>query len=275
MQDLVFQKALLLSSAPEGVETQLQLRRREFALTKSSESHDFTLYAYMNEGWSSICEGTVIVGYAGFSPDNDPGIEKGYGTSNFFEKGFESGVQKCKETIPSKQYYKNLANYGFEFGPTFQTLERIRYNDSGEAVASICLDGWTKKMASGSMQKHVIHPTALDGIFQLGMAAISKGSWDRIPTMVPTQLKYLWISHDLLDRTIEDEIEIYTKPTFRGYREADFSIMARSVGKKVRIIAEGWRETALSAVHGPLDDPGLRCYHIKWFVLSRVELPTL
>lgn len=131
-------------------------------------------------------------------------------------------------------------------------------------------------MASGSTQKHVIHPTALDGIFQLGMAAMSKGSWAAIPTMVPTQLKSLWISHDLLERTTANsEIEIYTKLTFRGYREADFSIVARDASKKIQILTEGWRETALSTVNVPSNEPGIRCYNVKWFVLSAANLSTL
>lgn len=131
-------------------------------------------------------------------------------------------------------------------------------------------------MASGSTQKHVIHPTALDGIFQLGMAAMSKGSWAAIPTMVPTQLKSLWISHDLLERTTANsEIEIYTKLTFRGYREADFSIVARDASKKIQILTEGWRETALSTVNVPSNEPGIKCYHVKWFVLSGANLSML
>lgn len=265
----------MLSSAPEGVETQLHFRRRDPASTQSSESRDFILYAYLNEEWSSICEGTVVVGYADSSPENGTGVESGYGTSSLL-KDFESGVQNCKETVSSKQFYKNLANYGFHFGPTFQPLERIHYNEDREAVASICLDGWTKKMASGSTQKHVIHPTALDGLFQLGMAAISKGSWTAIPTMVPTQLKYLWISHDLLERTTTNsEIEVYTKPTFRGYREADFSTVARDANKKVRIVIEGWRETSLSSVDVSSNERGLRCYHIEWFVFPEFDLSTV
>ena len=132
-------------------------------------------------------------------------------------------------------------------------------------MATIKLDGLRDKIASGEIRDHVIHPTALDGLFQLGMAAISKGSWDAIPTMVPTQLKTLWISNDLLKRTEKGEIHVYTRPTFRGFREADFQIIAMDYHHEVQIKVDGWRETTLSSLDTlSTDDSGLRCYHTDW-----------
>ena len=226
----------------------------------------------MNEEWSTICEGTVITEYADFLQGSYETSRLGPGFSALLAS-LDSATMHCKEIILSSLFYRNLAIYGFEFGPTFRPLERIRYNDEGEAVASIRLSGWTDKIACGLIQQHVIHPTALDGIFQLGMAAISNGSWTAIPTMLPTQLRNLWISYDLLELTAGNhEIEVYTEPTFRGYREADFSIVARDAHRKVQIFAEGWRETALSTVNGPLDGSRMKCYHVEWLVCLCVNL---
>ncbi len=262
LKDVVFPRALLVSDSPEGVETQLLLRRRKNSTKPSVESSGFTIYALSNGEWSLVCEGAVTLEYADQSVRNSSNREL---DDDKIRATFDAGVKSCKETIHSTQFYKNLANLGFHFGPTFQPLEQIRYNDKGEAVATVRLDGWKSKIVSGEIKDHVIHPTAMDGLFQLGMAAISKGSWDAIPTMVPTQLKSLWISNNLLKRSDKSEIKMYTKPTFRGFREADFQIVALSSKNEVQITADGWRETALNSLEASsAENPGLSCYHIDW-----------
>lgn len=262
LKNLIFPRALLVSDSPEGVETQLLLRRRKTKAKLSAESSDFTIYALSSGEWLSVCEGAVTLEYEDQSVHNSSNRELG---NHKVRSNFDLGAQNCRETVHPTQFYRNLAKFGFNFGPTFQPLERIRYNDEGEAVATVKLDGWKDKVISGEIKDHVIHPTAMDGLFQLGMAAISKGSWDAIPTMVPTQLKSLWISHDLLKRTDQSEIQIYTKPTFRGFREADFHILAFNSRKQVQIVVDGWRETALNSLDGSSgDESGLRCYHMDW-----------
>lgn len=262
LKDLVFPRALLVSDNPEGVETQLLLRRRKTSVKSSAESSDFIIYVHLNSEWSSVCEGAVTLEYEDQSVQDSSNRELDDGK---IWSTFDVGVKNCKEKVHSTQFYKNLANYGFNFGPTFQPLERIRYNDVGEAVATVKLDGWRDKVTSGEIKNHVIHPTDMDGLFQLGMAALSKGSWDAIPTMVPTQLKSFWISNDLLKRKDGSEIQIYTKPTFRGFREADFQIIALNSTKQVQIVINGWRETALNSLDASsVDKSGLRCYHTDW-----------
>lgn len=66
--------------------------------------------------------------------------------------------------------------FGCDFGPTFQSLERICCSDTGELTANIMLEGCIDKMAGRSTKEHLIHPTALDGILQTGIASASKGS---------------------------------------------------------------------------------------------------
>ena len=262
LKDLFFHRALLVSDSPDGVETQLFFRRRKASVKSMTEFNDFKIYAYANDEWSLVCEGAVNLAY------EDQLIERANHQEldgDMIRSTFHAGETSCTEVIHSTQFYKNLGKFGFDFGPTFQALENIRYNGKGEAVASIKLDGWRSKTVSGQIKDHVIHPTAMDGLFQLAMAAISNGSWDPIPTMVPTQLKSLWISNDLLKRTITSEIRTYTKSTFLGFREADFKIFALDSKNDAQIIVHGWRETALSTVDtSSVDGLGLKCYHVDW-----------
>ena len=262
LKDVFFHKALLVSDSSDGVETQLLLRPRKAVVNSLTELYDFKTYAHSNDEWALICGGTVKLEY------EDQSIE---GADNQELDGervrstFDAGTKSCKEVIHSTQFYKNLRQSGFEFGPTFQVLENIQYNSEGQAVATIRLDGWRYKIAGGHIKDHVIHPTAMDGLFQLGMAAISNGSLETIPMMVPTQLKSLWISNDLLKRTDTSEIRTYTKCTFIGFREADFQILALNSRGDIQIVVHDWRETSLNTPNTSSSDGlGLRCYHVDW-----------
>ena len=262
LKDVFFHKALLVPNSPEGVETQLLLRPRKPFVKSLTVLNDFKIYAYANDEWALVCEGTVKLEYEDQSVEGAKIQELDRDRAR---STFDAGAKNCKDVIHSTRFYKNLAQFGFEFGPTFQVLENIQYNVGGEAVATIKLDGWRSKIACGQIKDHVIHPTAMDGLFQLGMAAISNGSLETIPTMVPTQLKSLWVSNDLLKRTDTCEIRAYTKCTFLGFREADFQILALNSRGNVQIIVHGWRETSLNTLNASSpDESGLRCYHVDW-----------
>ena len=261
IENFSIKKALMVTSAAQGIESQLYFRSRR-STSAVSRADEFILYAYSNEEWASICEGTVIVEFEEAS--GEMGETLNYQQLSLTQR-FEAGVKNCKEVVNSKQFYKNLASYGFDFGPTFQSLEHIRYNDMGEAIATIRLDGWKEKMSDILSSDHVIHPTALDGMLHLTMAALSKGGWESIPTYVPTQAKSLWVSNDLLTRTTKSEVEVYTKKTFHGYREADFWIAATNADKKLMVVVDSWRMTPLGSLDSSRSKKsGLQCYYIEW-----------
>ncbi|KAL9609839.1 MAG: hypothetical protein Q9167_005427 [Letrouitia subvulpina] len=259
-QDVVFHKALPIPSAGPEVETQLYFNHRKFATSHTFETNDFVIYAYLNEEWSSLCEGTVMMEYENQKIgqiSNPDGLD--HDTTQLLTE------KQCRDEIHRKQFYQNLSNYGFQYGPTFQLLQKIHFNQNGQARGTIDPDGWKDHNHSGVMQDHIIHPTALDCLGQVSMAAISNGSWDAIPTMVPTRLASLWISQSLLHRQNGSEIDLYASRTFRGYREAELSIFARNSEKKTVIAVEGWRETALNDIdHSALAKSQIRCYRVLW-----------
>jgi len=260
LQNVVFGQALLVPEASDGVEVQFSMKRQLTPINVEVERGEFTIYSLRDHRWSPICNGAVSLEYEVVHTRKDTYIA----SFENFQKTANLGSRRCKESVQPTQFYKNLSDLGFEFGPFFQPLENIRYNDVGEAAATIRVNGWREKDPKINVKEHVIHPTAMDGLFQLGMAAISQGGWCAIPTMVPTQLESLWISNRLLNSPIETEIQVYTKSTFRGYREADFSIVAVDEQHQAQIVVEEWRETSLSNMSVPTTTSGLRCYHIDW-----------
>ena len=265
LRDVQFLQALKVSSAPEGVETQLHFHPFRGS-DKRSKGYHFALYVHSIDTWSQVCRGSITKNFLENGVEVDDGQESSRERSRIRDL-YESGANACEDPINSSQFYDNAASYGCDFGPTHQVLDGIHYNDAGEAKASISLDSWVDKVSSDKIRPHVIHPTALDGVAQLAMAAFSQGSKIPFPTMVPTNVKSLWISNALLNRSSEAKLETYAKTTFRGYREADFWIAALNEENEPRIVVENWRQmsvTTLDAFQSHDTDPRRLCYKMVW-----------
>ena len=264
VENVSFYRALVVNSAAEGVESQLHFRRHKANSIGSLEAINFTLYAHTNDEWALICDGAVTVEF--WQSDTEEICIEDLGCQlPGRNRSLEADTAACKEAVNPKQLYRNLNSFGYEFGPTFQSLDGLRYNESGEATATVRLHDWKEKTNYIFPSDYVIHPTALDGIFHLTLVAISKGGWKSIPTFVPTQARSLWVSDELVKQVDMNDLRVFTKETFHGYRERDFSITARNLESKLMVKVEGWRMTALSNVDSNvLKQSALSCYHIEW-----------
>lgn len=263
-QDVVFHKALLISLNPEGVETHLYLRPRNGS-SNIAEWNDFRLYTYSNEEWAEVCQGTIITHFfeGGLKCVNKASQRSVHQS----QASFAADVKKCRRSVDSKELYENLDSYGYNFGPSFQTLNQISFSDEKEAAATIGLHDWKTKIPDDLISDHLIHPTALDAIFHLTVAAFSKGGWEQVPTMVPTQLKSMWISNHLLDHSKNRELKLYAKPTFHGYREVEFSVFAFDpMDDMLAVSLEGYRGTAISSMKSSMKEAEWRrlCFNIDW-----------
>ena len=282
-KDVSFMNALMLSMNAEGVETHFYLRPRKGHGTTSAEGSDFQLFTFLNNNWTENCRGLIFVDYVEADAEVDHGLESEQ-TSLRLQHLYKRGAQDCTIAVNSKQMYENLDQLGFNFGPTFQTLGDVSYNNDGEATATIQLHDWKEKISREvrNIQEHVIHPTALDGVFHLTVTAITRGGWTPIPTMVPTNLQTLWVSNDLLTDPGLESIRAYSRSVSRGYREASFDIMAvHPETYKPMITVDGYQATAVTtlATSSSAGSNWRRlCYSINWKpdigLLSKEDLST-
>ena len=270
IKDVSFVKALVLSEKDEIIETHFYLRPQEAARDAFGERFDFRLCSLSDEeGWVENCRGTVIIETEEEVVEVDGGREAAELRRSMLQSHART-LSSCRSSISSKQMYENLATFGFEFGPTFQTLKNIGFSEQGYASAYIDTREWQTKVPSiaSKIQSHIIHPTALDAIFHLTVTAISRGGWKPIPTMVPTYLQELWISSKLLHDPDTTSLQICSESLSHGLRDADFNMTAvddRS-GDLV-ITASQYRATAISSVD--MNAPGLSswrrlCFKPEW-----------
>ncbi|KAK4161309.1 hypothetical protein QBC43DRAFT_97854 [Cladorrhinum sp. PSN259] len=273
IRDMMLTKALLLSAEPGGVEIQLTLRPKNAAGGAVHDASHFNLYQFSNNEHVEICSGTIIVEYEDLQGAAEVELEEAELALQESRRQYEAGLLRCRKTVQTTQMYENLSSMGFSFGPAFQTLHDVRFNDNGEAKATIKLREWAGKVNDARIQPHVIHPAPLDGVFHLAIVASTKGGWNRIPTMVPTMVQDFWISNDLLTSGSSACLGVHAQRFFAGIRDESFSMVAvdKETGRP-RITVAGYRGTAVSSLRdgGPAmaaltrDGPRRICYGMDW-----------
>ena len=267
--DVTFAKAVVLSMTEEGVETEFFLRPRKAEGPASSVWNDFRLYVLSNNEWAESCRGTIITEYDEAEAEVDSGLEAQESKTGY-KNEYNKATKECASKVDSKQMYENLETFGFGFGPTFQSLHDTFYSESGKATATVQLYEWMNKVPAGARdtQQHVIHPTALDGVFHLTVAAITRGGWLPIPTMVPTNIQNMWISNGFIRKPNLSTINVCSNSRSQGYREAEFDILAMDPGTdEPLIVVDCYRATAVASLverrFGESDWRRL-CYSIEW-----------
>ena len=219
LRDVSFNRALLVPSTPEGVETQLLV-----GPTSGAHSNvlwtEFKLYAYEGEQWDEVCRGAISVDSVENQSKDTNHHREHLLEMQSYRKTFEDGHRKCKMAMTSKRLYEIFSKNGLQYGPQFQNLKRIYFDERGHAFGAV------SSVQQNQTQRHIIHPTTLDSIFQLGFPALTAGGKHLIPTMVPVKVHKLWLSNLVQDLPSTQDTKIFVSATFEGFRNARFSIIA-------------------------------------------------
>ncbi|KAL9131149.1 MAG: hypothetical protein Q9217_000850 [Psora testacea] len=91
-----------------------------------------------------------------------------------------------------KSLYQYAKDVGSDYGPAFQPLLDLAYSDTGVATGKVGVFQWFE--GEQVMQPHTIHPATLDGLFQLMLVSLSKGTEKEILTIMPTRIGKLCIA---------------------------------------------------------------------------------
>lgn len=183
LQNVTFQRALTVPRESAGVETSFLLRTLiEDGVTQPWM--EFRLCSYEDNEWHQNCHGRIKLDY-------DGPIDS---IQDYWLETHREVVHECTNQMSSHSLYSILHRHGYEFGPAFQTVSGGKSNDRQQAVADIKV---FQGPASHPIQPHVIHPTTLDGILQLGIASLVGGDGQsEMKTALPTGIKRLWIAKE-------------------------------------------------------------------------------
>ncbi|VUC24070.1 unnamed protein product [Clonostachys rosea] len=269
LREVTIQSALVIPPESQGVEIQLYLQQQKHTRVttfSAVECNDFHLAANINDEWKEICSGTIVLDYV----EKSKGI---YLDEQYVLKyqadmraKFDGIFSKCSAKTPKYRFYDMGKAMGYDFGPAFQTVHDLSYDPAGQyAAGAIILDEWMEKTTKSHIQEHVIHPTALDGIFQMVAALNSKGGTVMGPLQAPTQFKNIWVSNQLLGRGPNARILVAAKHDKVCMRDTESSIVSlNSETLEPAIVVEGYKATTLNSNDQVLSERQDKVYKLEW-----------
>lgn len=199
----------------------------ETRFSLSPLSHDpiwssFQLFAHEEGGWIEICHGQIRTHVDQEGDGLDDHLHR-WNTLRFLEQ-----LDKTKRSITPKALYGTFVDvYDAEYGPPFQTLDNITISETGQVMADINTRKWAEVHDPKYVSPHVVHPTTVDGLFQLVFPASLSPDNNTRKTLVPTRVQRLWINARGLSLPENDVIRVMGDCSNRGYRGT--SVRARIV----------------------------------------------
>ncbi|KAL7935483.1 fatty acid synthase S-acetyltransferase [Trichoderma chlorosporum] len=264
IRNIAFMAAMRIPKTSEGAETQLCVRPHFDSLSSASSNwNEFELSSYDGQEWRVHCRGLIQPDYE--TPINpiDEGAEERY-RINSIREAVEEAEITCGTTISRAQLYEILGTVGTQWGPSFQTVYDIAINDDLGAVATVREpDSELLGNPEEPIQPHLIHPTTLDGIFQLSTAAYTRGGRESIEAYIPESIAEIWISADAdasySSLRIASKSETYS---LRQYTSSTRGIDSRT--RKPLFTLDGFLLTAVSSQAKEIEQDSH--YHISYNV---------
>lgn len=194
LRDVSFSQALTISPDDDGTETEFYLRSCGQSADREKSWSEFRLYCIENDDWVEACRGRIQVSYHDETGVVDQGLQ------NQEEwKRHASELSRIRDSCTQKadmpRIYKSLVSSGIEFGPAHQVIKECAYNGAMECVAQIDPHQWRVKARKFSQKDFTVHPTFLDGLFQMGLLAMTYGGTKIYPSVV-AGIRQIWIAED-------------------------------------------------------------------------------
>lgn len=265
LKDVLFQRALDVSQDSEGIETNFYLRQIHDVSGATVSWSDFRLCSFENDEWQENCRGSIRVEYQRSSAAIDRERES-LEELNQCRHINDKLSRSCTEAFEHRALYKMLRDCGYKFGDSFQRLRNGSSSTMNEARSDVILYEWP---ASDYPQPHIVHPTTLDAILHLTIAASAHGGRKAISTQIPTLLRKMWIANSGLSHA-EEHVSVkaaawMTAADSRG-SECDISVLDKA-GDRVLARIEGIRSTTISDIAGSssTSSHGKQvCYHLAF-----------
>ena len=247
MRDVRFQRALTVPTDSNGIETRFNLRNTtqsaENALSKNQWA-EFRLTSLEGTKWHENCHGFVQADYQTGPTEVDEGREAQEELNSHLQAAQVIECRNPRKNMDKSELYESLHRCGFGFGPRFQTLDRGWVDSTFKAGSDV---EFYHAHADEHVQPHVIHPTTLDGILHLSLAALAEGGKTPIPTVVPVFLKEMWISNSGLSRPLNHSAKAIASLTKKDVRDVEFDIAAYNVTQDTILARmEGLRLTVIA-----------------------------
>ncbi|KAH8754369.1 polyketide synthase PksG, partial [Diaporthe sp. PMI_573] len=252
LENVRFIRAIAVNDSEHGTDVKIHLH----AHGRGGDNHvqvwyDWRVFTPSGDEWTECANGSVKVELE--SERTAATNARRDRLSKAINGQYEEIARRCSLGVYHSQFYNNLSQRsGFEYKTYFQPLRNITYDRSGHASATLGLRDYVQTMPYADEDPCVIHPTTLDAITHLMMAALSQGGWQPIRTMMLTHVQEMWISNKLFNVPGNPQLHVALKETSRTFREVDVSsVVILEESKEPVMFAKGQRGTAIISRANP------------------------
>ena len=266
IKDVTFGSPLTIAAGSETTEVQLCLRPSGDPSTKLRSS-EFNIFVNNRDQWSETCRGSVHTELASEETEVDGGHEARAKLAGYHES-FQASDSICDKIVESSRMYEYLRDCGLDYGPTFQALQQLSYNDEGFARAKVAVFSGVAQNTAYHFQRHVIHPTTLDAVFQSIVISLSRGGEKEIPTLMPTRIGKLWIAAEGISQPATSAFDVCVNAEFSGRRKAKGGLVAMDETRTETLMSLEDMELTTVATREAADHAqSLKkrlCYNLSW-----------
>lgn len=195
LRDVIIGKAIVIPADDSGTETMLALRPwRQGSRSLSSAWDEFRVFSRQNESWELNCSGLVRVKY-GKDRSNIFADEDAAAKARYVEK-YHQIAEDCTRTVTADAHYDHLATIGLNFSGPFRGIHGVRRGDFKSNCDLLIPD--TKALMPHQYEfAHVIHPSTLDLLIQIGLAGATKVDDELFVALIPTSCERVFVSADI------------------------------------------------------------------------------
>lgn len=267
IKNVTFHKPLIVTLDSEGAETQLYFRSIRDSSDKSTAWSEFRICTYDGGQWTENCRGNLQVEYEE-APTQGDGGKEAVAKLHYSHQFFKTGAMRCERAVDVKHLYDYLQTCGLDYGPTFQALQNLSYNDQGEARGEVVVFQWSASNNANHPQPHIIHPTTLDAALQVLLLALSKGTEEVLQAPVPTRIEKFWISSSGLSCPSVTTVDVFAHAAYTGIRKAKGTLLVCEHGTgKVMLSMEQLETTNATSANKPSQiraDGNRLCHMLEW-----------
>ncbi|KAL9112718.1 MAG: hypothetical protein Q9227_003021 [Pyrenula ochraceoflavens] len=213
-------------SEQESIDVQLTLLVCRENPENSPLQYEFRIFAFHDPQWVQVCNGLVAAECVQKS------LELMDGDSNNFisDTSFHHLRKFCDVSVTSEELYQYFKVKGLEYRGPFQRLQDVHISLQNNAIASVDLSGTRFESDCDQTQAYLIHPTALDAIFQTALASLYEDNDGIASAPVISQVNNLRIVSKKLVTNYDGKLDIHAKCLSSGSRTKSASIIAWDPG---------------------------------------------
>ena len=192
VQDVLIGKAIVIPPDDIGTETMLSLRPwRHGSQDLASNWDEFRIFSRRAESWELNCSGLVRPKYE--SPRNENFANEDEDVANAQRQRFHAIESECYRHVDAETHYDNLATIGLCFSGPFKSIVDV-HRGNFKSRCDVKIPDTKSLMPHNFEFPHIIHPSTLDCIIQIGLAGATLAEEDLTMALIPTFVGRLFVS---------------------------------------------------------------------------------